>query len=51
MISKYYVARILLFFTVALDVEVEKAEEEKWRDGLRNILRGNAPCRVKNSIA
>jgi hypothetical protein len=30
---------------VELDVEVE--EEEKWRDGLRNILRGNAPCRVR----
>ena len=37
-ISKYYVARILLFFAVELDVEVEKEEEEKWRDGLRNIL-------------
>ena len=50
-LAKYNVARFLFFFTVELDVEVEEEEEEKWRDGLRNILRGNAPCKVRNSIA
>jgi hypothetical protein len=49
--AKYLISRISLCFTVELDVEVKKEEEEKWRDGLRNILRGNAPCRVRNSIA